>query len=198
MKQSKKWIDHKGQEVPSNHVRPLDKKKDAFALKIAKRAKKISEQIEQFKKELFEGGDDLWNQMQESENVRTGEKGYSIASFDKSIKIEVSQHERIEFDDNIKLAKAKIFEYFDEKLSKNETELRSIIHNAFETSRGKLDVKRVMSLFKLNINHHKWIEGMELLKKSIDRNSSTRYVQILEKDAEGKYRAIPLSLSQIK
>ncbi len=193
----KKWIDHKGQEVPARHVRPIDKRKDAFANKMLKKANKIAEMLGDFKDELYEGGDAIWADMQKAEDVRTGEKGYSISTFDKSIKIEVTQQERIEFDDNIKLAKAKIFEYFDSKLGKDESEIRSIIHNAFETSRGKLDVKRVMGLFKLDIKHPRWTEGMELLKKSIDRNNSSRYVRILARDQEGKYKQIPLSISQL-
>lgn len=195
--QKKQWIDHKGQEVPAMHVRPIDKRKDTFAIRMEKKAQKVSQALKEFKEELFAGGDQIWIDMQNAEGVRTGEKNYSINTFDKAIKIEISQQEKIEFDDNIKLAKAKIFEYLDERLSDSDAEIKAIVHNAFETSRGNLDVKRVMSLFKLNITHEKWLHGMELLKKSIDRNNSSRYARIFVRDHDGKYKSIPLSLSQI-
>lgn len=193
----KQWIDPKGNEIPAIYVPELDKKKDKFASKIVAKAEALNKKLTEFKQMLVEGGDEIWAEMQEAEGVRTGKKGYSISSFDKNIKIEMNQSERIEFDDQIEIAKALINEYLDEKLNDTDADLKALVHHAFETRSGQLDTKRVIGLFKLKINHSKWIRAMEIIKKSMSSNLSKRYVNIFVKNANGEYKDVKLNFSAL-
>ena len=60
-----------------------------------------------------------------------------------------------------------------------------------------MDVKRILGLFRLKINHPTWMEAMELIKQSINRNNSKRYARVWEKDKNGEYRNIELNSSSI-
>lgn len=195
---SKKWINHLGQEVPTAYVPTLDKKKEKAAIKYFKQAKKISEKLKELKTAVLEDCDSIYEEMCEAEDVRTGKKGnYTVQTFDKSIKIEVNVQERIDFDDQINLAQAKINEFLEEKTQGIDHDLQSLINSAFQTSKGRLDTKRILGLFKLNIKAAKWKQAMELIRKSIDRNISKRYVRIFERNDEGEYKAIELNFSSI-
>lgn len=192
------WTNHLGQEVPASYVPTIDKKKERLAEKVLKDAKKLSKSLEDFKTKLMADADAIYEEMCNDADVTTGKKGnYSITSFDKEIKIEISVQERIEFDDKINLAQAKINEFIADKSAGVDHDLQLLINSAFATTKGRLDTKRILGLFKLNIKAKKWLDAMELIKQSIDRNSSKRYCRIWEKDKEGEYQSIELNFSSL-
>jgi len=194
---AKIWITADGDNIPAKFVPAMDKKKDRYALKMAKKAKDLNNRITEFKQEMMEDGDSIWEEMQAAENVRTGKLGYSITSFDKSVKIEVNQSTRIEFDGQIEIAKTLITEYLDDKLNEADADIKQLVHHAFESNKGQLDTKKVIGLFKWNIKHDKWVRAIELIKKSMTTNLSKRYATIMVKDANGEYKDIKLNFSAI-
>lgn len=192
------WKDLNGNEVPAQYVPALDKERERVALKYLAKAKKLSEQLIALKVEMLDECDGVYDRMLESNNVPAQSKGgFSISTFDRSAKIEISIQERIEFDDLISVAHEKIKQYLEEKTRGVDHDLQQIINQAFETRKGKMDVKRILGLFRLQIKHPLWEEAMELIKKSISRNNSKRYARVWEKDAQGEYRVVELNFSSI-
>lgn len=189
--------DHNGNEVPVQYVPKLDKERDAFARKFLKQAEALSSKLSELKAEIFKEGDAIWDKMKGDADVNTGEKNFSITSFDKQIKIEFVQAERIEFDDNINLAKAKIDQFLSDKMKASDADISQLVKLAFETRKGQLDTKKVLALFKLKITAQLWTEAMELIKKSIDRNNSKRYVRLWKKNEQGEYRAVEMNFSAV-
>jgi len=194
----KQWIDLNGNEVPAQYVPKLDKERERITLKYLAKAKKLSQQLEKLKEDMLNDCDAVYQQMLKDNNVPAHSKGgYSISTFNRDAKIEVSVQERIEFDDMITVAHEKIKQYIAEKMQGVDTDLQQIINQASETRRGQMDAKRVLGLFRLQINHPLWVEAMELIKKSINRNNSKRYVRVWEKDNQGEYRNVELNFSSI-
>lgn len=194
----KQWIDLNGNEVPAQYVPKIDKDRERITLKHLKRAKKLSEQLERFKEELLADCDAVYEKMLADNNVPGNSKGgFSISTFDRDAKIEISVQERIEFDDLISVAHEKIKLYLEEKTQGVDHDLQQIINQAFETRKARMDVKRILGLFRLKINHPTWMEAMELIKQSINRNNSKRYARVWEKDKNGEYRNIELNFSSI-
>jgi hypothetical protein len=196
---TKEYKNHLGQVIPAKYVPELDKRKDAFANSILKSSLSLSSKLRDFKTDLLIDAESIYYKMAEEANIDlTKRKGnMTICSFDKRIKIEVQVQDRIEFDDNITLAQDKINEYLRVKLTGTDHDIIELINSAFTTSKGKLDNKRIMSLFSIKIKHPIWIEAMELIRKSIQRNNSKRYIQVRVKDEEGAYKAIDLSIATI-
>lgn len=195
---AKIYMTHDGKEIPAKYVSKLDKNKDRISLKYYKKAKRLHDSLKLLKQELLAETDKLYDQMLRDENIRTGKKGnYTISSFDKSIKIEVNVQNRIEFDDRINAAQSLINEYISEKTKGTDRELTELINSAFRTNKGKLDTKRILGLFRLQINHPKWKRAMELIKESISTNNSRRYVRIWQKDKNGDYKNIDLNFSSL-
>ena len=194
----KQWIDPNGNEVPSQYVPKLDKERDRLAQRTLKKALDINKRLTNFKEESVNDCDALFEKMMAEHKVKKNGKGnYSISSFDKNIKIEISIQERVEFDDLIQVAQEKINEYIKDRTDGVDFDLQQIINLAFKTTKGRLDTKRVLSLFSLNITHKTWLEAMEILKKSIHRNVSKRYMRIWQKDKRGEYKAVELNFSSI-
>lgn len=194
----KEWRNHKGELVPAPYVPKLDKEKERTALKVYSKASDLSVRLAEFKADALEACDKIYDKMLRDNNVSTGKKGnYTVTSFDKVYKIEVNVSERIEFDDQIQVAQAKINEYLEEKTEGIDNDLIQIINQAFKTTKGQMDTKSVLGLFQLKITHKKWREAMELIKQSISRNTSKRYMRIWKKDDNGEYRSVELNFSSI-
>lgn len=195
---AKNWKNHRGEEVPAVYVPVIDKEREKIVKKYFERASRINGLMVKLKEELLNDCDSFFDGMLVKNGVKTEGKGnYSLTSFDKVLKIEVNVQGRIEFDDQIQIAHAKIKEYLLEITKDTNSDIQQIVNAAFQTSKGKMDVKRVLGLFELHIKHPKWIEAMELIKNSINRNNSKRYVRVWEKDANGEYHAIELNFSSI-
>ena len=194
----KEWKNHAGQTIPAGYVPAIDKEREKIVLKSIERAEKLHERLKEFKEELFGEADAFFDNLMAVNKVKAESKGnYSLTSFDKTLKIEVSVQDRIEFDDQIQVAHAKIKEYLTEITKDANIDIQTIVNAAFQTSKGKMDVKRVLGLFELRITHTKWIEAMELIKGSISRNGSKRYLKLWKKDEIGEYKGIELNFSSI-
>jgi hypothetical protein len=197
---SKTMKNHLGEDVPIKYIPKSELKKEALTQKALKEARKISDALVMFKGKMLESCDLLYAEIREDENIsaKKSKKGnYTLFSFDKSIKIEVAVQDRIEFDDNINLAQEKLKEFLVVKTKGADADLSALVNQAFQTTKGRLDTKRIFGLFSLQINHPLWSEAMELIKKSINRNVSKRYMTVWEKNEEGEYKQVQLNFASI-
>lgn len=194
--------DAQGLEIPLKLVPKIDLESDRIANKIAKEADKLSEQLRAKKIEWLTLCDDWFEQLiiklkTEDKTHGKGKGNYTITSYDKTVKIEINIGMRIEFDSKLQMAQTKINEYLEKITEGSADEIRLIVNNAFSTTRGNLDTKKIMSLFSYQIKHQLWLDAMEILKQSITTNVSKRYINIFRKDTEGKYQAILLQFSAL-
>lgn len=196
---SKTWLDHRGNEVPRDYVPKFDRYNEIQVSKIFNAAIKLHEQIARFKAMSYEIADALYSEMLRNANIAPSDRkgNYTLTSFDKSIRIEVNVNELIEFDENINLAQMKLHEFIENKTKGVDIDIVALINQAFTTRKGRLDKARIFGLFSLNITHPLWQESMELIRKSINRNSTVRYMEIAEKDENGRYIPIRLNFATI-
>lgn len=198
-KSDKLWIDHRGNKVPREYVPDLEKQNEIIVGKVYNNAVAISNKLAAFKKEAFKLVDEQYSKMLKNAKIETGERkgNFTLTSFDKSVKIEINVSDRIEFDENIEFAQEKFREFIALKTQGTDMELAELVNNAFSTRKGKLDTKRVLSLFSYKISHPVWLEGIEFVKRSMSSNSSVRYMEISAKDAMGEYQTVKLNFSSI-
>jgi len=195
----KTWLDHRGNDVPRKYVPKFDRYNETQVSKIFNAAVKLNEQMIRFKEMAYSTADALYAEMLREANIEpSSRKGnYTLTSFDKSIRIEVNINELIEFDENINLAHMKLHEFIEMKTNGADSDIIALINQAFTTRKGRLDKARIFGLFSLNITHPLWQEAMELIRKSINRNSTVRYMEIAEKDENGRYVPIRLNFATI-
>jgi uncharacterized protein DUF3164 len=195
----KVWHNHRGTSVPREYVPDFDKRNETVVARIYGKADKLSRQLKSFKEDAFNEADKLYSLMLKNAKIEESKRkgNYTLSSFDKSVKIEVNVSDRIEFDDNIEFAQAKFSEFIALKTDGADKELAELVNHAFSTRKGKLDTKRVLSLFSYKITHPVWLEGLEFVKKSMSSNSSVRYMEISAKDKNGEYQTVKLNFSSI-
>jgi len=202
---AKKWIDENGLEIPANRITKSERMKEQAAERLLKKAKKLSADLASFKTEVANTSDDILEIVFDENGVsRDKHKGnFTFYNFDRTIKVEVDNQERIEFDDAL-IAVAK--QLFDEFLTNSSTGvdemIRQLILDAFSTSRGRLDTKKVLSLVKYRQRvpldrYPQFHQAIDAVEKAIRRPDSKLYFRIAERDTEGKYQTVNLNFSAI-
>jgi hypothetical protein len=201
----KVWKDETGLEIPANRITKSEKMREAATDKLLKKAEKLNQLLITFKDEFIETSDEIYKAILEENGAKAGERkgNFIYHNFDRSVKVETDVQDRIEFDDAmITVAK----QHFDEFLSSNTTGIddliRELILDAFSSTRGKLDTRKVMSLVKHRSRipadkYPQFHAAINAIEKGMSRPTSKRYFRISLRDTEGKYNAIDLNFSSI-
>lgn len=198
----KSWTDETGRIVPMDYISLGNRLKERAAGTLLRKAKSINAHLTAFKKETQLLCDKVYKKMLEEFKAKEGSKGnFTWFNFDRSIKIDVTINERIDFDDlTIKACKSKLYEFLDENLNSKQDFVKEMVTDAFSTSRGKLDAKKVMSLLKYRtqIKAPLFQEALDLMEQSIRRPDSKVYFRIWERCEAGSYELIDLNFSSVK
>lgn len=197
----KKWKDETGQEIPIEYISAGIRLKERNAGILLKNAKSLNEQLTYFKEQVAELCSEVYKKMMEEFKVDPKSKGnFTWFNFDRTIKIEVSISERIDFDDlTIQAVKVKLDEFLNLNLDSKQEFIKELVNDAFSTSKGKLDAKKVMSLLKYRskISDVLFQEALTLLESAIRRPDSKTYFRIWERTEEGSYELIDLNFSSL-
>lgn len=197
------WTDETGNQTENYRLFRHEKVMEKNAHKIFKGAIKINESLAAFKEEVEKLCKEVHEQYLKDKNldqIGKGKGNFTWFNFDRSIKIETSISERITFDDiGIKTCKELLNDFLDESIESKNHVIKEMVNDAFNTSRGKLDAKKVMNLlrYRSKVKHPKFQKAMDVLEDSIRRPSSKTYFRIWAKDENGEYQNIDLNFSSI-
>ncbi len=195
------WLDEKGIKIPYNRTTALERKMENKAFSILKKAVDEHNRIKKFKRELADICSDIYDQYMSEKKVKPSKGNFTWYNFNRTIKIEASIKDRIEFDDlAIEAAKAKLQEFLDNNVEAKDQFIKDLVLDAFQTSRGKLDVKKVLSLvrYRSKIKSKLFQEAVNLIEEGIRRPDSKMYFRIWQKNPEtGKYEDVQLNFSSI-
>lgn len=196
------WKDESGVEIPYNRTTKAERLMERHSAKILRDALVVNKRLAEFKDLIRELSQQAYEAFMEEKQSNKETKGnFTWYNFDRSIKIEVSINEPIQFDDlTIKAAKEKFDAFMNANLSSKNEFVKQMIIDAFQTQRsGQLDTKRVMNLtrYERKINDPDFSRAVELINESIRRPKSKTYFRVWQKDASGEYQNIELNLSSI-
>ena len=198
------WIDETGNSIPFNRTTKSERLKEKYSNKILKEAQNATEKLKSLRDLMDVAIGEILEECRIENSVKLDGKGnFTWYNFNRSIRVEVNINELITFDE-IKLESAK------EKLSSlirdntnGDDFILSIVEQAFQTTTGKLDTKRILSLKKhtsriVNLSiKNTWQEAMDLIDQSISRPTSKKYMKVYLKDETGEYQNIQLNFSSL-
>ena len=199
------WKDETGIEIPANRITKSEKMREAVTEKLLKNAEKLNMLLSKFKDEFITAADEVYVTILEENGAKASDRkgNFIFYNFDRSVKVETDVQERIEFDDAmITVAK----QHFDEFLTGNtngiDDMVRELILDAFSSTRGKLDTRKVMGLVKYRSRipadkYPQFHAAINAIEKGMSRPSAKRYFRVSQRDGEGKYNAIDLNFSSI-
>jgi hypothetical protein len=196
------WLDEAGNKIPYSRTTQVERLMEKNSAKILREAKLLNEKLSDFKNQIRQVCEDIYNTYMEEKQVKTEKRkgNFTWYNFDRSIKIEVSINETITFDElTITAAREKLNSFLDSNIDGKIEFVKELVNEAFLTSRGQLDSKKVMGLlkYKSKIKHEDYQSAMSLIEESIRRPSSKTYFRVWEKDSAGSYQIIDLNFSSI-
>lgn len=196
------WKDENGVTVPVNRLTKGEKLREKNAHQLVKQAEDLNKRLEAFKAQIREMCSEVERVASEELTVnRESLKGnITWFNFDRSIKIERSISEPMTFDDlTITAAKYKLDEFLNDAIESKFDFAKEMIISAFETTKGKLDPKKITPLtrYEKRVNHKLFSEACALIQAAIRRPDSKTYYRVWQKDDEGKYKAVELNFSNI-
>ena len=195
----KHWKDVDNVSVPKKYISKIDQKTERVVAKVLLKTIAFQKKAVELKNIMIDECDELYFEMMKAAGIDVKERkgNYTVFSFDRSIKLEMKVSDRIEFDEKINFAHEKIKEFLVLKTKGVDNVLTELINGAFNTQSNRLDTKSIFKLFKYKIKDSIWLEAMDLIKESIQKNKSVRYLAIYQKDDDGKYNQIQLNFSAL-
>lgn len=196
------WLDEAGTAIPYNRTTKAERLMERSSARLLKGALAINLKLNEFKQEIRDLSQEAYDAfMEEKNSTKEGKGNFTWYNFNRSIKIEVSVNEPIQFDDlTIAAAKDKFDTFLDENVQSKNEFVKEMINSAFETQRaGKLDVKQVMNLtrYQSKINDPLFTEAVNLINQAIRRPKSKTYFRVWMRDEAGEYQNVELNLSSI-
>lgn len=198
------WMDEANNAIPRNRIAKHELKLEKNTNAILEKAQKANKILAEFKTKAYELAYEAYQEAMTSKGVDItsgyGKGNFTLFNFNRTIKIQVDINERIDFDDiTIKAAKEKFNSFLEQTVKTEDDMIKQLVLDAFETSRGKLDVKKIFSLirYESKIDNIKFQEAVKLLKESIRRPDSKTYMRVFVKDAQGKYSSVELNFSAL-
>lgn len=165
-------------------------------------AKDLSDQLTQFKADVFKGVTAFYEQMKEYGDVKTSNKGnFSILSEDKRFKMEVTRNKQFGFDERGNQAEELIKEFLEDKTKKGDKEAYQLISTLLEREQksGKFDPRNIHKLYQYEhkFKDDRFARAIKLFKEAYTEQKTCQYVRFYEMNENGKYEAIALNFSSI-
>jgi hypothetical protein len=200
----KNWFDESGAVIPYNRTTPLERLREKKAFSLYSTASKLNSDLLKFKTEFHEAIEKVLELARKENAVKLDGKGnFTWYNFNRTIKIEVNNYDLIKFDElTIEAAKEKLFTIIRDNIQGDDF-IISIVEDAFQTSKGKLDTRKVLGLKKHTSRikdktiKDAWIDAMGLIDKAVSRPTSKTYHKVWVKDNDGKYQPIDLNFSSL-
>lgn len=199
------WTDEAGNRIPANRVSKAEKLRDKEAYTLANKALKVSAGLAAFKAEVMKTCNEVVKTVLAELKRAPNKKGnYTWYNFDQTIKVECDVNEAIRFDPLlIETAKDLLLEVISANIQGDDF-IKDIVIDAFQTTSGKLDTRRVLGLrkhtskIKTKSIREQWEEAMKVIDGAVTRPDSKTYYRVSVKDDQGEFQVIPLDFASIK
>lgn len=196
----KTWYNEASEPVPYNRTTQFERACEKTTTNLARQAYTLHEKLKDFKNKVQDEARELYEMFLKENNSEPGKGNKVFYNFDRSVKFEANVNESISFDENtIGLAQKKMQDVLLNGSDGLDEAQKTYFLAAFETSSGKLDVKKVMSIRRhaRRLKDARFDEVADLIDKAIRRTSSKIYFRVWVKDDSGMYQDINLQFSNL-
>jgi len=193
--------DGQGRLVPVSNVKEIDKTRDELVRTLVKNARKVQKAMSVFKADALSEIDAFVEMSAQEYDVTLGGKkgNLTLYSYDMKYKAQVQVSEYLVFDERLQVAKKLIDECLNKWTENSGSEIRTIINDAFAVNQeGKINIKRILALRRLDINDPLWQKAMTAISDSLQVAGSKSYFRIYEKTGpEGGWQNITLDMAAL-
>lgn len=192
--------DARGNLVPIANMKPIDLARDDFIREAFAQILPLREQMAELKAQQMADANAFIDLSVEQYGAKRSVKGNTmLTSFDGKQRIIIAQADVLHFDERLQAAKALIDECLNEWTQGSRAELKAFVLQAFDVSKeGKINVRKVMDLRKLEIDDPKWKRAMQAIADSLHTQATREYIRYYQRNEEtGKYEQVVLDFAGV-
>jgi hypothetical protein len=192
--------DARGNLVPIANMKPIDLARDDFIREAFAQILPLREQMAELKAQQMADANAFIDLSVEQYGAKRSVKGNTmLTSFDGNLRIVIAQADVLHFDERLQAAKALIDECLNEWTQDSRAELKAFVLQAFDVSKeGKINVRKVMDLRKLEIDDPKWKRAMQAIADSLHTQATREYIRYYQRNEEtGKYEQVVLDFAGV-
>lgn len=188
--------DGHGRLVHVDNVKEIDKTRDGMVRHIVDNARILQAEMMRFKNVVLSEIEAFVEMSASDYGVKLGgRKGnLNLLTYNGKYKVQVQIAEYIVPDERLNAAKAIIDKLLTSWTAGSCSEIKTIINDAFAVDHeGKFNLRRVLSLRRLEINDQDWKKAMDAISDSLQVVGSKSYMRVYERvGKEDKW--VPISL----
>ena len=192
--------DARGNLVPIANMKPIDLARDDFIREAFAKILPLREQMAELKAQQMADANAFIDLSVEQYGAKRSVKGNTtLTSFDGKQRIIIAQADVLHFDERLQAAKALIDECLNEWTQDSRAELKTFVLQAFDVSKeGKINVRKVLELRKLEIDDDKWKRAMQAIADSLHTQATREYIRYYQRNEEtGKYAQVVLDFAGV-
>ena len=192
--------DARGALVPVDSIKTIDLVRDDLVHRVFQNVVPVREELVRLKQLALQEIRDFIELSANEYGVQLGGKkgNVTLTSFDGEFRLMVAMSDTLAFDERLQAAKKLIDECLEEWTQNSNPNLKTVVQAAFDVNKqGHINTGRVLGLRRLNIQHEKWSEAMNILSDSIQVLASKEYVRFYQRNTDGKYELINLDLATV-
>ena len=192
--------DARGNLVPIANMKPIDLARDDFIREAFAQILPLREQMAELKAQQMADANAFIDLSVEQYGAKRSVKGNTmLPSFDGKQRIISAQADVLHFDERLQAAKALIDECLNEWTQDSRAELKTFVLQAFDVSKeGKINVRKVLELRKLEIDDDKWKRAMQAIADSLHTQATREYIRYYQRNEEtGKYEQVVLDFAGV-
>lgn len=181
------WLNGKGEFVHPDLIRIDEQLKDGMVESILDGVCETNKALQSFKDKINQEIESYLDLLLEKYNLdarSNAKKGnYTFENYSKTLKIQIQMAEKINFNEKLNIAKAKIDEYLNDIVKDSSEDIKVLINKAFEVDKkGNLDSKKILSLRSYDIKDPRWQEAMEIIAESVEIVGVKPYIRFYKRE----------------
>ena len=192
--------DARGNLVSVDNIKPIDLARDDFIREAFAKVLPLREQMKELKAQQMADANAFIDLSVEQYGAKRSVKGnITLTSLDGKLRIAIAQADVLHFDERLQAAKALIDECLNEWTQDSRAELKTFVLQAFDVSQeGKINVRKVLDLRKLDIADEKWQRAMKAIADSLHTQATREYIRYYQRNEEtGEYEHLALDFARV-
>ena len=192
--------DARGNLVSVDNIKPIDLARDDFIREAFAKVLPLREQMKELKAQQMADANAFIDLSVEQYGAKRSVKGnITLTSFDGKLRIAIAQANVLHFDERLQAAKALIDECLNEWTQDSRAALKTYVLQAFDVSQeGKINVRKVLDLRKLDIADEKWQRAMKAIADSLHTQATREYIRYYQRNEEtGEYEHLALDFARV-
>lgn len=175
-----------GTLVPEKNIKEVDLVRDDLVTEIHREALDVVREAREFRDRALADVDAFVAASGEKYGKDIGGKsGFTLTSFDGSIRIQVARRDLIRFNEQLKVAQELIADCIDEWSDGIREEIKLLVNDAFRPNKsGDVSIGKILSLKRYKFDHPKWSAAMEAIDDATQVDQSVRYIRVYERKGD--------------